>query len=148
MPMCAHLCRQDYWAPCSEETRVDSEPTSVAAFLGTEPRPPLTDPAPQKGEAYGNIKLEWLLMGPWEHTAFSSKERRNLQSPGCDALCFRGRAWEPGLGVLTLSCGAPASSLISLCVLVWTTWQGCDRKVKGDLLYNLMPLVNSIVLYT
>ena len=47
-------------------------PTSIAAILGTQPRPPLADPAPQQGEAYGNIKIEWLLMGPREH-AFQRK---------------------------------------------------------------------------
>lgn len=43
-------------------------PTNIAAILGTQPRPPLADLAPQQGEAYGNIKLEWLLLGPQERT--------------------------------------------------------------------------------
>lgn len=68
-------------------------PTSIAATMGIQPRPPLADPAPQQGEAYGNIKREWLLMGPWEH----AKEGAARQGPCCDAVWFRGRVWEPGV---------------------------------------------------
>lgn len=57
MCMCVPLYRQNSCVPCSEEASIDSEPAIAAAILETEPRSPLTDPAPYQGEAYGSVKL-------------------------------------------------------------------------------------------
>lgn len=85
-------------------------PTSIAATLGTQPRPPLADPAPQQGEAYGNIK--WLLMGPWERKGQLARVHAVMRSEGGSG--------NQECEVLILSCGTPVCSLISLHILVWT----------------------------
>lgn len=91
-------------------------PTSIAAILGTQPRPPLADPAPQQGEVYGNIKIEWLLMGPREH-AFQRK-RQLAKVHAVMQYGSEGGSGNQECVALILSGGAPVCSLISLHILV------------------------------